>query len=135
MKNIFAILTALIMLPSIALAQENDGRGNLPLTGVEPWWGNKPVQCAPLNDVLLIAKDKGLQTAYGGLGIMDILNDNDAIETQEVFVFLQVNLNTGDFAILEVSKDKSEACIIGKGSDSNFDYETLRTMTTPYIQQ
>lgn len=66
---------------------------------------------------------------------MDIMGNQGEMVQQEVFVFLQVNLNTGEFAVLEVDRGKTEACLVAKGSDSTFELDTLRNMTTPYSAQ
>jgi hypothetical protein len=129
MKTLLAILTAFCLLPCTTAQAVPESEGDF-----ESFWGEKPVQCAELNAVLELAASKGLQTAFGGLGTMDIMDQGRLVQ-QEVFVFLQVNLNNGEFAVLEVNRGKTEACLVAKGSDSTFDVETLRNMTTPFSQQ
>jgi|13_taG_2_1085334.scaffolds.fasta_scaffold04759_1 hypothetical protein len=129
MKSALALLTAFCLYPCSTAQAEPESQG-----AIESFWGQKPVQCAELNDVLELAQQKGLQTAFGGLGTMDIMNEDQMVQ-QEVFVFLQVNLRTGEFAVLEVNRGKTEACLVAKGADSTFDVETLRNMTTPYSAQ
>ena len=131
MKTLLAILTVFCLLPCATAQAIPEGRGQ---SDIDCFWGEKPVQCADLNDVLEIGHQKGLQTAFGGLGTMDIMDQGEMVQ-QEVFVFLQVNLRTGEFAVLEVDRQKTEACLVAKGSDSTFELETLRNMTTPYSAQ
>ena len=131
MKTLLAILTVFCLLPCATAQAIPEGRSQ---GDFESFWGEKPVQCADLNDVLQIGQQKGLQTAFGGLGTMDIMDQGQMVQ-QEVFVFLQVNLNTGEFAVLEVDRGKTEACLVAKGSDSTFELDTLRNMTTPYSAQ
>ena len=112
---------ATLLLSSITVAQESEEE--------QVFWGNKPVECYPLQQALKLAQDAGMQSAFGGLGIIDFETD-EGLSEDTGFVFLMVNLETSMFVVMEVDKTKT-ACLIAKGNNVEFDPTVLDKMTRP----
>jgi hypothetical protein len=54
---------------------------------------------------------------------------------RDVFVFLSVNLETQQWAAIEINNEKTDACIIGYGLGVVFDPAELKEFTSPeYLQ-
>ena len=98
----------------------------------EPEWAAKPVQCGAPLDVFARIKSDGMETFFGGLGKTDSIN----YETpRDVFVFLSINLETQQWAAVEINNEKTDACIIGYGQGVVFDPVQLKEFTSPeYLQ-
>ena len=123
MKNyIFIIIAFLISFATTSFAQEQ------PKTNM--FWAEKPVECYPMQEVWQHVQEAGMQAAFGGLGILDYLNVEGKLEQGKGFIFLLVNMESGMFAVVEVDTEQI-ACLVAKGSGSEFDPETLAKMTTP----
>lgn len=95
---------------------------------VEPEWAAKPVQCGAPYDVFTGFKNQGMKTFFGGMGLSNSVNYETAIE---VFVFLAIDMETQQWAAVEVNDDKTSACIIGFGQGTLFDPEELKEFTDP----
>lgn len=122
MKNYILIIIAFfISFATTSFAQEQ------PETNM--FWAEKPVECYPMQEVWQHAQEAGMQAAFGGMGVLDYYVE-DRLEKDKGFIFLLVNLQSGMFAVVEVDTEQI-ACLVAKGSGSEFDPETLAKMTTP----
>jgi len=95
---------------------------------VEPEWAAKPIQCGPTYDVFLQMQDSGMKTFFGGLGKSNSVNYETAID---VFVYLTINMETQQWAAIEVNEDQTDACIVGYGQGTVFDPDELQEYTAP----
>ena len=95
---------------------------------VEPEWAAKPIQCGPTYDVFLQMQDSGMKTFFGGLGKSNSVNYETAID---VFVYLTINMETQQWAAIEVNEDQTDACIVGYGQGTVFDPNELQEYTAP----
>ena len=95
---------------------------------VEPEWAAKPIQCGPTYDVFLQMQDSGMKTFFGGLGKSNSVNYETAID---VFVYLTINMETQQWAAIEVNEDQTDACIVGYGQGTMFDPDELQEYTAP----
>lgn len=95
---------------------------------VEPEWAAKPVQCGAPSDLFTRFQDRGMQTFFGGIGLSNSVNYETPLE---VFVFLSINMETQQWAAVEVNNDKTDACIVGFGQGTLFDPAELKEFTDP----
>jgi len=95
---------------------------------VEPEWAAKPIQCGPTYDVFLQMQDSGMKAFFGGLGKSNSVNYETAID---VFVYLTINMETQQWAAIEVNEDQTDACIVGYGQGTVFDPNELQEYTAP----
>jgi len=95
---------------------------------VEPEWAAKPIQCGPTYDVFLQMQDSGMKAFFGGLGKSNSVNYETAID---VFVYLTINMETQQWAAIEVNEDQTDACIVGYGQGTVFDPDELQEYTAP----
>jgi len=91
-------------------------------------WSMKPIQCGPVYDVLAEMQAVEMSTAFGGLGTANSVNTDKPIP---VYVYLSVNLQTNQWAVLEINYEYTEACIIGYGQGAMFDPKQLKEFTNP----
>jgi len=94
----------------------------------EQEWSMKPIQCGPVVDVLTELQAMEMATAFGGLGTANSVNIEDPIP---VYVYLSVNMETQQWAILEIDYEYTEACIIAYGMGAMFDPKQLKEFTNP----
>lgn len=95
---------------------------------VEPEWAAKPIQCGPTYDVFLRMQNSGMSTFFGGLGKSNSVNFDEAID---VFVYLTINMETQQWAAIEVNEEQTDACIVGYGQGTVFDPAELQEYTAP----
>lgn len=95
---------------------------------VEPEWAAKPIQCGPVYDVFLKMRDGGMATFFGGLGKSNSVNFNTPID---VFLYLTINMETQQWAAIEVNEEQTDACIVGYGQGTMFDPAELQEYTAP----
>jgi len=95
---------------------------------VEPEWAAKPIQCGHTYDVFLQMQDSGMKAFFGGLGKSNSVNYETAID---VFVYLTINMETQQWAAIEVNEDQTDACIVGYGQGTVFDPNELQEYTAP----
>ena len=81
----------------------------------EPKWVQKPVQCATYQEVIQRAKDEGMEPLFTMVG-------NARIEDQMYSLPLIYYYNQSNtyWMLVEVHTD-NEACVVGVGSDVDFD--------------
>jgi len=91
----------------------------------EPRWVEKPVQCATYEEVIQRGKDEEMQPLFTMVGNARI--ENEMYSLPLVFYYNQENTY---WMLVEVHTD-NEACVIGVGSDVDFDvsefYESERS--------
>tara|TARA_Y100000389_G_C17448422_1_gene513081 strand:- start:1602 stop:1976 length:375 start_codon:yes stop_codon:yes gene_type:complete len=95
---------------------------------VEPEWAAKPIQCGPVYDVFSKMRDGGMETFFGGLGKSNSVNFNTPID---VFLYLTINMETQQWAAIEVNEEQTDACIVGYGQGTMFDPAELQEYTAP----
>lgn len=95
---------------------------------VEPEWAAKPIQCGATYEVFLDMQNNGMQTFFGGLGKSHSVN-YDA--PADVFLYISINMETQQWAAIEVNEQQTDACIVGYGQGTLFDPQQLQEFTAP----
>lgn len=92
-----------------------------------PKWQQKPISCAPLDQIAQIAKSKGLQIVWSGTGV----GNSENLGIVRVDIFLSVNPETKEWALTEISPTPNVGCLIGYGAGFKIDSETMKLFAEP----
>lgn len=94
-----------------------------------PRWVSKPVQCGPIDQIIKITEQKGLQIVWSGKGVGNSVN----LGIVDVDIFLGINPETNEWSILEIgSKTPEEGCLLGYGMGYNIDLNNLKLFQEEY---
>jgi len=94
-------------------------------------YASKPVECMETKVFIKMAKDNGFQILIGGLGIADTIQNGEIKESQ-VMVVWWLNQEDLRWAITEIDP-KGELCVIGRGSNANFESEKINEIIDTII--
>jgi hypothetical protein len=121
MVRIFLTIWALAFLGGIVT-------GKSVFAQTEPEWAAKPIECGTTFEIFSQMQDNGMKAFFGGLGKSNSVNYEQPID---VFVYLTINLETQQWAAIEVNEEKTDACILGYGQSTMFDPAQLQEFTAP----
>ena len=94
-----------------------------------PNWVQKPIQCAPLDQIAKIAGQKGLQIVWSGTGIAN----SDNLGVVRTDLFLSINPETLEWSLLEVnSPEPNKGCLLGYGEGHRIDLDKLKLFGDDY---
>lgn len=91
-------------------------------------WVGKPIQCDSEQSVTKRLKDKGLQILGGLNGFSNSVNYEEPLP---VFIFLGVNPDTREWAIVEAEPGADDMCILTYGTGITVDLQTLGKLSGP----
>ena len=125
------LFVALIILYTcIAIFAYNDLKAeehNKPLW--TPNWVQKPIQCAPLEQIAKIAGQKGLVIVWSCSGVAN----SDNLGVVRTDLFLSVNPETQEWSLLEVNSPEPEkGCLLGYGEGHKIDLNKLKLFGDDY---
>ena len=125
------LFVALIILYTcIAIFAYNDLKAeehNKPLW--TPNWVQKPIQCAPLEQIAKIAVQKVLVIVWSGSGVAN----SDNLGVVRTDLFLSVNPETQEWSLLEVNSPEPEkGCLLGYCEGHKNDQNKLKLFGDEY---